>query len=93
LSDETYDDFYNTAVVEIAGTEPGTTQEKTGKAIVYGVTIPTGSSEYDLGLAWIDYLLSDEGMSIMEAYGQPTIVPALTNDRSKVPEALQKYLD
>jgi molybdate/tungstate transport system substrate-binding protein len=93
LSNETYDDFYNTAVVEVAGTEPGTTQEKTGKAIVYGVTIPTGSSEYDLGLAWIDYLLSDEGMSIMEAYGQPTIVPALTNDRSKVPEALQEYLD
>jgi molybdate/tungstate transport system substrate-binding protein len=93
LADETYSDFYATAVVEIAGTEPGTTIEQKGTAIVYGVTIPTGSSEYDLGLAWIDYLLSDAGVATMEAYGQPAVVPAQTNDRSKVPEALQKYLD
>jgi molybdate/tungstate transport system substrate-binding protein len=93
LADESYSDFYATAVVEIAGTEPGTTIEQKGTAIVYGITIPTGSPEYDLGLAWIDYLLSNEGVATMEAYGQPAVVPAQTNDRSKVPETLQKYLD
>jgi molybdate/tungstate transport system substrate-binding protein len=93
LADETYSDFYNTAVVEIAGTEPGTTIEQRGTAIVYGVTIPTGSTEYDLGVAWIDYLLSDEGIAIMEAYGQPAVVPAQTNDPALVPEPLRKYLD
>lgn len=93
LSDETYSEFYDTAVVEIAGTEPGTTIEQRGTAIVYGVTIPADSPEYDLGLAWIDYLLSDEGVAVMEAYGQPAVVPAQTNDAGKVPELLQKYLD
>ena len=93
LADESYSDFYATAVVEIAGTEPGTTIEQKGTAIVYGITIPTGSPEYDLGLAWIDYLLSNEGVATMEAYGQPAVVPAQTNDRSKVPESLQEYLD
>jgi molybdate/tungstate transport system substrate-binding protein len=93
LADESYSDFYATAVVEIAGTEPGTTIEQKGTAIVYGVTIPTGSPEHDLGLAWIHYLLSDAGVATMEAYGQPAVVPAQTNDRSKVPESLQEYLD
>ena len=93
LADETYRDFYDTAVVEIAGTEPGTTIEQRGKAIVYGVTIPTDSPEYDLGVAWIDYLLSVEGNAIMAASGQPPVVPAQTNEPSLVPESLQKYLD
>lgn len=93
LADETYSDFYATAVVEIAGTEPGTTIEQKGKAIVYGVTIPTDSPEYDLGVAWLDYLLSEEGNAIMEASGQPPVVPALTDEPSLVPEPLQRYLD
>jgi len=93
LADENYSDSYATAVVEIAGAEPGTTIEQKGKAIVYGVTIPDDSPEHDLGIAWIDYLLSDKGNAIMEANGQPPVVPAQTNDRSKVPEPLQKYLD
>ncbi len=93
LADETYSDFYATAVVDIAGTEPGTTIEQKGKAIVYGVTMPTNSPEHDLGVAWIDYLLSEEGNAIMEASGQPPVVPAQTNDQSLVPESLQKYLD
>jgi molybdate/tungstate transport system substrate-binding protein len=93
LADETYSDFYATAVVEIAGTEPGTTIEQRGKAIVYGVTIPTGSAEHDLGVAWIEYLLTEEGNAIMAASGQPPVVPAQTNDQSLVPESLRKYLD
>ncbi len=92
LADETYNDFYSTAVVEIAGAEPGTTIEKRGKAIVYGVTIPTGSSEHDLGAAWIEYLLSEEGNAVMLANGQPPVVPALTNDLTKMPELLHQYI-
>jgi molybdate/tungstate transport system substrate-binding protein len=93
LADENYNDFYATAVVEIAGTEPGTTIEKKGKAIVYGITVQTGLTEYDLGVAWLEYLLSEEGVAIMEANGQPPVVPALTDEPSLVPEPLRKYLD
>jgi len=46
-----------------------------------------------LAIAWIDFLLSSEGMEIMEAIGQPAVVPAITNDASKLPEAFKKYVE
>ncbi|MFO8143321.1 MAG: substrate-binding domain-containing protein, partial [Dehalococcoidales bacterium] len=93
LADESYSDFYSTAVVEIAGSEPGETIEKRGKAIVYGVTIPKGTEEEEMGIAWLDYLLSEDGMAVMEENGQPPVIPAQTNDPSLVPEKLRKYLE
>ena len=93
LADESYSDFYSTAVVEIAGSEPGETIEKRGKAIVYGVTVPKGTEEEALGIAWLDYLLSEEGMAVMEENGQPPVIPAKTNDPGLVPEKLRKYLE
>lgn len=90
LSDEAFKDFYATAEVEIAGTEPGETLTKKGKPIVYGVTIPSNFPNQELAVAWIDFLLSPEGMSIMEANGQPPVIPAITNDISKLPEPLRE---
>lgn len=43
-------------------------------------------------LAWVEFLLSDKGMAIMEANGQRPIKPAVTNDESKLPEQLKKYI-
>jgi len=92
LSDEAFKDFYATAEVEIAGREPGTTITKRGKPIVYGVTIPSNFPNQELAVAWVDFLLSSEGMAIMEANGQPPIIPAVTNDKSKLPEQLREYV-
>ena len=92
LADESFKDFYVTAEVEIAGKEPGTTITKRGKPIVYGVTIPSNFASRELAVAWINFLLSEDGMAIMEANGQPPVIPALTNDKSKIPTELQKYV-
>jgi len=92
LSDEAFKDFYATAEVEIAGTEPGETLTKKGKPIVYGVTIPSNFPNQELAVAWVDFLLSSEGMSIMEANGQPPVIPAITNDKGKLPEQLREYV-
>lgn len=43
-------------------------------------------------LAWVEFLLSDKGMAIMEANGQRPIKPAVTNDESKLPEQLKKCI-
>ena len=88
LSDENSNDFYSQAKVEIAGSEPGDKITMTGKAIVYGVTIPSDFERMDIALAWVEFLLGPEGVSIMEANGQPAVVPVITNDKSKLPEAL-----
>lgn len=92
LSDKDMADFYAQAEVEIAGKEPGETIVKQGKPIVYGVTIPKNFPRQNLAIAWIDFLLSSEGMEIMEKNGQPPVIPAITNDVGKLPEQLRKYV-
>jgi len=93
LSDKDMAEFYGQAEVEIAGKEPGETLVKKGKPIVYGVTIPNNFPRQDLAVAWINFLLSPEGMEIMEKNGQPPIIPAKTNDASQLPEPLKKYIE
>jgi len=92
LSSLEFEDFYATAQVEIAGTEPGTTITIKGAPIAYGVTIPSNFPNQELAVAWVDFLLSPEGMAIMEANGQPPVMPAITNDISKLPEPLREYV-
>jgi molybdate/tungstate transport system substrate-binding protein len=92
LADANFKDFYAEAQVEIAGTEPGTKITVKGAPVVYGVTIPKDFPRQELAIAWVDFLLGSKGMGIMEANGQPPVIPAQTNDASKLPEALQKYV-
>jgi len=93
LSDVAFEDFYAQAAVEIAGTEPGATIVMVGKPIVYGITIPKNFPRQELAIAWVDFLLSDKGMDIMAANYQTPIIPAKTNDASKLPESLKKYVE
>jgi len=93
LSDKDMADFYAQAEVEIAGKEPGEKVVMIGKPIVYGITIPKNFPRQDLAIAWIDFLLSSEGMEIMEKNGQPAVIPAITNDANKLPESLKKYVE
>lgn len=92
LANEEFNDFYATAGVEISGKQPGEMIVKKGKSIVYGVTIPSNFPRQQLAVAWVDFLLSPEGMAIMEANGQPPVIPAVTNDMSKLPDELKKYV-
>jgi molybdate/tungstate transport system substrate-binding protein len=92
LASEDFRDFYATAEVEISGASPGETIVQVGAPIVYGVTIPSNFPDKQLAIAWIDFLLSDQGMAIFEANGQPPVIPATTNDKSKLPEELRKYV-
>lgn len=92
LSDVDFEDFYAQAEVEIAGAQPGEKIVMIGKPIVYGVTIPKNFPRQDVAIAWVDFLLSAKGMDIMAANYQTPIIPAKTNDASKLPESLKKYV-
>jgi ABC-type Fe3+ transport system substrate-binding protein len=47
----------------------------------------------DIAIAWVEFLLGPQGIAIMEANGQPPVVPAQTNDVNLLPEALRKYVE
>jgi molybdate/tungstate transport system substrate-binding protein len=93
LSDVDFEDFYAQAEVEIAGAQPGEKITMKGSPIVYAVTIPTNFPRQELAIAWVDFLLSDQGMAIMEANFQTPIIPAKTNDASLLPDTLKKYVE
>ncbi|MEA3309905.1 MAG: tungstate ABC transporter substrate-binding protein WtpA [Chloroflexota bacterium] len=89
LSQVAQADFYSQATVEIAGKEPGETMTMTGKPIVYGVTIPNDAPSPKLATEFVKFLLGPEGQAIMEAQGQPPIVPPVSDNRESLPETLQ----
>jgi len=82
-------DFYQQAQVEVSGKEPGTTITQTGKPIVYGVTIPKNAPSPDLAVEFVEFLLGPDGQAIMEAQGQPPVVPPVAGDKAALPAALQ----
>jgi molybdate/tungstate transport system substrate-binding protein len=86
-------DFYSQAEVELSGAEPDETVTKKGKPIVYGVTIPNNAPSPELAVAFVKFLLGPEGQAIMEEQGQPPIVPPVTADMDKLPDALQEMVE
>ena len=84
--------FYSQAATEVAGKEPGTTMTMVGKPIVYGVTIPRNAPTPELALEFVKFLLGPEGQAIMEAQGQPPIVPPVADDLTSVPDALRSMV-
>jgi len=93
LSRVEHADFYAQASVDIAGTEPNTTMTMTGAPIVYGVTIPKVAPSPDLAVEFIKFVLGPEGQAIMEAQGQPSIVPPVATSKDDLPAELEAMLE
>lgn len=86
LSSENYKAIYATVKVR------KTTTVSTGKPIVYGLTIPNNAPNPNLAEEFVRYIVSDFGQGIFSDNAQPPVVPAITNDTSKVPESLKAYV-
>ncbi|MDD3250465.1 MAG: extracellular solute-binding protein [Smithellaceae bacterium] len=92
LSSAKQEAFYAQAKVSIKGKEPGEKIELAGEPILFAVTIPKNYPDQKRALSFVEFLLSDNGVKAMEATGQSVIHPAVANDKSKLPEALKKYV-
>jgi len=86
-------DFYSHAQVELDGTEPGETITKSGKPIVYGVTMPKNAPHPKLALEFVKFLFSTEGQAILQEQGQPPIIPPVTNDVDNLPTELKGLVE
>jgi molybdate/tungstate transport system substrate-binding protein len=86
LSSADYANLYKTVKIE------KTTTTSTGKPIVYGLTIPNNSPNPELAAEFIEYIINESGQTVFNNNGQPPVVPAVTNDISKIPETLKTYV-
>lgn len=84
-------EFYAQASVEISGKEIGEYITKKGEPMVYGLTVLKNAPNKDLAMKFVDYILSAKGTAIMEANGQPSVVPSKSQTYDAIPTSLKKY--
>jgi molybdate/tungstate transport system substrate-binding protein len=65
---------------------------KTGKPIVYGITVPLNAPQPELGALFVEYVINETGQHIFENDGQPPIVPAVAYEIEQVPDNLAAYI-
>jgi molybdate/tungstate transport system substrate-binding protein len=83
--------LYKNVSVEINGEKPGNKIVQYGEPAVYGLTILRNAPNKKAALAFIDFILSEEGMAIMEKCGQPSVIPAYSSTYDSIPGTLQQY--
>ncbi|MCP4376436.1 MAG: tungstate ABC transporter substrate-binding protein WtpA [bacterium] len=84
-------ELYKTATIKITGKKPGEFITKKGQPMVYSVTIPKNAPNRKAAEAYVAFLLSDKGKAIMEANGQPSPRPAITDGFENLPESLKPF--
>lgn len=83
LSSVEYVDTYKQVQIEC------TDGTKTATPVVYGVTVPTNAEHPEMALEFVKMLIGEEGQAIMNAQGQPPVVPA--NAFGDVPAELANF--
>jgi molybdate/tungstate transport system substrate-binding protein len=90
LSELKYEDLYKKAKITIWGNTPDRKIERQGAPIVYGITIPENADNKDIAIQFLKFLLSGEGMEILEQnYHQPIQPPV---GKGNIPEELQELV-
>ena len=57
-----------------------------GKAIAYGITIPTNAPHPDLAAELIRFLVGPEGQEVMAQNQHPMILPPVADNKAVLPE-------
>jgi molybdate/tungstate transport system substrate-binding protein len=85
-------EWYKSVSVEINGKKPGEKIVQTGEPMIYGLTIPENAPNPELARAYVKFILEAEnGMTILEKNGQPTVVPSRSNTWKYIPDDLKQY--
>ncbi len=84
-------EFYAQASVDISGKEIGEYITKKGEPMVYGLTVLKNAPNKKLAMKFVDFILSDKGIAIMEANGQPSVIPSMSESYDAIPTSLKKY--
>ena len=85
LSDPKFSNFYNQASYAL-----GEGQIIRGDAIDFSLTIPETNKNVDGSIAFVKFLLSEKGMSILEKYGLNPIKAVREGEVEKMPPAIKE---
>ncbi|NOZ48295.1 MAG: tungstate ABC transporter substrate-binding protein WtpA [Chlorobi bacterium] len=91
LKNTAFTELYHTVNVQISGKKPGEFITKKGEPMVYGITILKNAPHKEIAVKFVDFVLSKKGMSILEANGQPSMIPAQVANYEKIPQELRIY--
>jgi len=93
LGNPAYRDEYARGFTEIAGKNPGERIVMRGEPMIYAVTIPEDSPNFPSALLFTEFLLNRNfGSKIMEANGQPSVLPVKSAYYEDIPDYLKVYI-
>jgi molybdate/tungstate transport system substrate-binding protein len=84
--------LYATVQIQLAGKEPGQTMTKQGTPIVYGITILKEAPNPSAAVAFVKFILSDEGRQAISDNYQTPINPPVADNFKFIPDALKSAL-
>ncbi len=97
LGDYKMTPFYKQAKVTVTGKKPGTTIERVGKSITYGITMLNEAPNKEAAVAFLQYLFDPKGgLEVLKSMGQPPFDPVRvpTEEMKKeLPEPLQPLVE
>lgn len=92
LKNSEYDSLYAMVTMEVKGKKPGEVKTQKGEAMIYGITIPKNAPNKEAALAFVNFFLEkDKGMRIMEANGQPSVIPSSSESYDNIPDTLKHF--
>lgn len=92
LGDPGRAEAYRAARVDVSGKTPGSKITMVGEPIVYSVTIPTSAPNPRGAEAFVAFLLSEKGRTILARLGQPPIVPVIVTGGDRLPAGLTRLV-
>ena len=92
LSDPSKNNIYSSVSTDVAGSKPGEKMKVTGDYINYSITVLDQAPQKEEAINFLEFLLSQDGMEIFKINGQYPIIPFSTEQSSKLPSKLSKYL-
>jgi len=83
---------YASTYATVHWTDPKTKKVHTGAPILYTITIPSTSKNQAGAIAFVKFMLSSQGQSILQTDGVLSTPVKLTGEASVVPQQLQQYI-
>ncbi len=93
LKSAAFKDFYRQASIRITGKKPGQFIKKTGKPMVYGITVCKNAPNREAAERFVAFVVGPEGQKIMKQNGQPPVCPPrASGNLAVIPEVLKKLV-